>query len=149
MRRHFRIFLLFLAATLLPVPSAVAAPDFTGLWLTQDRSGVIEIAPCGEGLCGRIVGMSQTRNDDGSVPVDSKGHPMCGLTILTAAMPSDSGESQGRITDPDNGKVYDSVLSVDAEGRLRLRGYVLTPLLGETQIWTRYVGQTGPDCRMS
>jgi uncharacterized protein (DUF2147 family) len=148
-RRYFRICPLCLAATLLHIPSTAAdAPDIAGLWLTQDHSGVIDIAHCGEGFCGRIVGMSQTRNDDGSIAVDSKGQPMCGLTILTAARPGNSGESQARITDPDSGKVYDGRLSVDARGRLHLRGYVLTPLLGETQIWTRYVGQTRPDCQM-
>jgi uncharacterized protein (DUF2147 family) len=147
-RRYFRVLLLCLTATLLKIPTAAAAPDFAGLWLTQDHTGVIEIARCGEGFCGRIVGMAQTRNDDGSIPLDSKGQPLCGLTILTAAMPTNSGESEARITNPDDGKVYNSLLWVDAEGRLHLRGYVLTPLLGETQIWTRYVGQTGPDCQM-
>jgi uncharacterized protein (DUF2147 family) len=148
-RRYLRVFPhCFTASLLLHIPHADAAPDFAGLWLTQDHTGVIEIARCGERFCGRIVGMSQTRNDDGSIPLDSKGQPLCGLTILNAAMPTNSGESEARITDPDSGKVYDGLLSVDAQGRLHLRGYVLTPLLGETQIWTRYVGQTGPGCQM-
>jgi uncharacterized protein (DUF2147 family) len=148
MRRYLRVSLLCSATTLLHALPADATPEIAGLWLTQDHTGVVRIAPCGEGFCGRIVGMLQPRNSDGSASLDSKGQPLCGLTILNAAMPTNSGESEARITDPDNGKVYDGRLSVDAQGRLHLRGYVLTPLLGETQIWTRYGGQTGPDCRM-
>jgi hypothetical protein len=33
-------------------------------------------------------------------------------------------------------------------GDLHLRGYVLVPLLGSTQVWTRYAGQPTADCHM-
>ena len=36
----------------------------------------------------------------------------------------------------------------DIPGRLRLRGYVLVPVLGATQTWTPYKGMVTPDCRM-
>ena len=36
---------------LLSVRSAGAAPALTGLWLTQDRNGVIAISHCGDRLC--------------------------------------------------------------------------------------------------
>jgi uncharacterized protein (DUF2147 family) len=137
-----------LAALLIAHHGAAAAADISGRWLTQGGDGVIQIAPCGAGYCGRIVGMSQTHGPGGSVLRDNKGRPECGLTILQVTAGSDAGKWDGHITDPDDGKVYDSELSVDEQGRLHLRGYVLTPLLGQTQIWTKYSGATDASCEM-
>jgi uncharacterized protein (DUF2147 family) len=125
-----------------------AAPGPVGRWLTEDRGGVIEIYSCGAALCGRIVGMTEPLRPDGKPQTDNTGRPKCGLTILHASVPTEPDEWAGRITDPDDGSDWHCVLSVDAEGRLHLRGYVLLPLLGQTQIWTPYTGRLGADCRM-
>lgn len=130
------------------VPTAQAEPGPVGRWLTEDRGGVIEIAPCGAALCGRIVGMTEPVRPDGKPQTDNTGRPKCGLTILRQAIETDPGEWSGRITNPDDGTVWNCVLSVDAERRLHLRGYVLVPLFGQTQIWTHYSGRLGSDCRM-
>jgi uncharacterized protein (DUF2147 family) len=139
---------LLLAALLIAGHSAAAATDISGWWLTQGGDGVIQISRCGAGYCGRIVGMSQALGPDGSVLRDNKGRPKCGLTILTVAGESNAGKWDGHITDPDNGEVYDSELSVDEQGQLHLRGYVLTPLLGQTQVWTKYSGTIEASCQM-
>jgi uncharacterized protein (DUF2147 family) len=139
---------LLLAALLIAGHGAAAATDISGRWLTQGGDGVIQIARCGAGYCGRIVGMSQTHGPDGSILRDNQGRPKCGLTILRVSAGSDAGKWNGHITNPDDGKVYDSELSVDPQGRLHLRGYVLTPLLGQTQIWTKYSGAIDASCQM-
>jgi uncharacterized protein (DUF2147 family) len=120
-----------------------------GEWLTEDRGGVIDIFSCGQQLCGRIVGMSEPLRPDGTVPKDKAGQPKCGLTILRQGISDGSGQWSARITDPDDGSQWNCILSVDDEGRLHLRGYVLVPLLGQTQIWTRYAGRVAPNCRMA
>jgi uncharacterized protein (DUF2147 family) len=137
---------LILAAVIAP---AAAAPAPVGRWLTEDRGGVIEIFPCAAALCGRIVGMTEPLRPDGKPQTDSAGQPKCGLTILHDAIETEPGQWSGRITDPDDGSDWHCVLSVDAQGRLHLRGYVLLPLLGQTQIWTPYSGRLGADCRMA
>ena len=43
----------------------------------------------------------------------------------------------GQIYNGENGKIYNANISLQADGTLRLRGYVGTPLFGETQVWTR------------
>jgi uncharacterized protein (DUF2147 family) len=133
---------------LLPCRYAAAAAPIIGNWLTQDHQGVIGISPCGAGFCGRILGMSPPVTPAGGPPLDNTGKPKCGLTILRVAPSTDPNQWNGHITDPDDGKVYDSQLSVDPQGRLHLRGYILTPLLGQTQIWTKYPGRLTADCRM-
>jgi uncharacterized protein (DUF2147 family) len=122
-----------------------------GTWLTEDQRGVIAIAPCGNGLCGRIVGMADAASD-GKPSVDFQGRPQCGLEIIHKLTPGDPGEWRGTITNPENGKNYGARLTMDPSGGLRLRGFLQVPLvgsaLGSTQLWTPYTGTVTPDCRM-
>ena len=115
---------------------AAGPPPCVGLWLTQDRQGVIDIEPCGGELCGKIVGTSNPRD--------------CGRLILTVA-PARDGVWSGRITNPEDGKVWQVELWQEqgAPGQLKLRGYIALPLLGVTQTWTRYAGGLAEDCRMN
>lgn len=133
---------------LLAAPLLLAAAPPTGDWLTQGKDGVIRITRCGDALCGRIVGMDAPTRPDGSAPTDPQDHPLCGLTILNARRGGPDHWS-GTITDPDNGTTWQATLRPAGPDRLALRGYVLLPLLGRTQTWTRYAGPLGADCAMA
>jgi uncharacterized protein (DUF2147 family) len=135
-----------LAALLACAPlAAQSAPSIFGRWLTQDRDGVVEITPCGAELCGRIVGLDVPRLPNGDVPRDTEGRPQCGLQILRA-QPAEAGRWDGRITDPSDGTSWNCTLRLDGQGRLKLRGYVLAPLFGQTQTWTPFEGTLGVAC---
>jgi uncharacterized protein (DUF2147 family) len=141
--------LILLAIALAASRHAAAAPgSILGEWLTQDQEGVIGIARCGNAYCGRIIGMSPATTTSGGPLLDHAGQPQCGLTILHVAPSDTAGQWRGHITDPDDGKVYDSQVHVDAQGRLHLRGYLLLPLFGQTQLWTRYTGHLTAGCHM-
>ncbi len=132
--------------------AALAAPGSPeGKWLTEDGTGVIAIGPCNGGLCGRIVGMKNPA-PNGVPSKDFQGRPKCGLEFIHALVPGDPGEWKGDITNPENGKEYGARLSLDGEGRLRLRGFLRVPLvgaaLGSTQLWTPYSGTVTADCQM-
>ena len=43
----------------------------------------------------------------------------------------------GQIYNGENGKIYNANISLQPDGKLRLRGYVGSPMFGETQLWTR------------
>jgi uncharacterized protein (DUF2147 family) len=117
-----------------------------GLWQTQG-GGVIEIFWCGDVLCGSIVGIP--RAPGAPIPKDSAGRSECGLTIMTQVSERQDGSWSGHITDPRDGSQYHVKLRVDDRGSLHLRGYILLPLLGQTQIWQRYAGRVGPDCTIA
>jgi uncharacterized protein (DUF2147 family) len=128
--------------------AAAAADGATpvGRWLTQGGDAVIEVAPCGAALCGRIVGIEVDHAND-PIPTDWQGRSQCGLRIIQDAVRQ--GDAwQGRIVDPRNGDVYDARLSMAGDGRLHLRGYLGIPLFGQTQIWTRFNGALPADCRI-
>ena len=137
-----------LLATVGPAHAASEGPAPVGRWLTEDRNGVVAFEPCGQSLCARIVGMVIDHPAD-PTPVDHAGRSECGLPIITDAAETEPGLWSGHITDPWNGDVYRAHVWVDDRGRLHLRGYILIPLLGLTQIWTRYDAAVPADCRLT
>ena len=127
------------------VAAEPAAP--LGRWLSQDHNGVFEISACGAVLCGRLVGMRY----QGAMPVASAGHPQCGLMMLTGFVRETDDPSRwaGMILDPEHGRRYHATIWSPAPGLLNLRGYLLLPLFGRTERWTRYDGAIGPQCHLS
>lgn len=118
------------------------------MWWTEDRSGVIGIEPCEQGLCGRIVGQQNIRDAAGKIPVDTHGVPHCGVTIMRGAQADEPGHYRGTITDPDDGRDWRSDFWVGGDGQLRLRGYVMLPLFGHTQPWSPFHGHVAADCSL-
>ncbi len=126
---------------------AARAEDPVGMWSTPDGGGVIAIAPCGDALCGRIVGISRAPGEP--MPKDVHGVPQCGLTIIAHEKPTGDGAWLGDITDPRTGRMYGAKLWLDASGNLCLRGFVGSPLLGETQIWRPFSGHLKGACEFA
>ncbi|GAA0662645.1 uncharacterized protein (DUF2147 family) [Sphingomonas insulae] len=125
------------AAMLAPTP-AIAATPIVGRWLTEGKTAIVTVAPCGATLCGRITTLM--KRPESGPPVDAKnvdpalrGRPLQGLPILTEF--SDAGDTwRGRIYDPQTGKTYKSVVSRDADGTLKVQGCIA--FLCQTQTWT-------------
>jgi len=45
--------------------------------------------------------------------------------------------TDGNIYDPDDGATYAASMSMQDDGSLQVRAYVLLPVLGKTFLWTR------------
>jgi uncharacterized protein (DUF2147 family) len=95
-------------------------------------------------LCGKIVWLKHP-DDTGGLPlVDLKNgdpalrtRPVLGLTILRNLRRSGARTwDGGRIYNPDDGEDYRATITMQADGTLRVRAYVLLPVLGKTFIWT-------------
>ncbi len=112
-----------------------ASPGLAGDWVNADRSAVIRIAPCGGGLCGRIVrvlarGVPAT---DAHKPNRALRHrPLVGLAVLSGFSASGAG---GRAYNPQNGRSYRATLRLNADGTLRVTGCVM--VICRSQTWTR------------
>ena len=142
---------------LLPVGAAVLgtaavgqAADPRGRWITASGNLEVEIAPCGDALCGTVTKVladnSMSRAGQPMVPADAR--PALGMKILIDLVP-DEGDTppatwRGRIYDRENAKTYSATVEVDdkpdARGELRVRGYVGLPIFGRTQRWQRAPG---------
>lgn len=127
--------------------SAATTVSPMGTWSTANGHGVVEIAACGDALCGRIVGID--RDPTEPVPTDVHGRSQCGLTIITNEKPEADGTWLGNVTDPRDGGTYQAELWLDDDGNLHLRGFIGIPLLGATQIWHRFTGQLADECRLA
>ena len=129
--------------------SALATPTSSplGTWLTGNGHGVVEIARCGDALCGRIVGID--REPTAPVPTDVHGRSQCGLTIITNEKLEPDGTWLGTIVDPRDGGSYQAKLWVDDRGDLRLRAFIGIPALCATQIWRKFTGHLTNECRLA
>jgi uncharacterized protein (DUF2147 family) len=130
----------------LPARAAGAgiADGVVGKWYTEDGRGVIAIEPCGDALCGRIVGISRDANQP--MPTDTHGNSQCGLTIIRNERPEGDGSWLGEVTDPRTGTTYGAKLWLDGRGNLRLRGFLGLPMLGATQTWRPFSGELTAAC---
>lgn len=140
----FRLALVLLAVQL-AAPAAAQTPTPAGVWLHANGRIQVEIAPCGDRLCGKMVWFRWPNDAQGLPLVDLKNadpalrkRPLLGLQILYGLRRT--GETtweDGRIYNPDDGVDYRASMSIQRDGSLRVRAYVLVPLLGKTFIWSR------------
>ncbi len=136
-------------ASLLSISSAAEAKDVTGVWLSDDGEGAVEIQPCGDKRCGRLIWLKTPLDDAGRPLVDANNpdptarkRPVCGIDIIKdAALQSDGSWDGGSVYDPEEGKIYSVMLKAKGNDSLEVTGYLGIKALGETMVWTRAPAQ--------
>jgi uncharacterized protein (DUF2147 family) len=126
-----------------PAQKPTQDPTPTGFW--QDSSGRIqvEIGPCGELLCGKIVWFKWPNGAQGLPLVDLKnkdpalrGRPLLGLTILDGLHRTGGNTwDDGKIYNPEDGESYQADMSIADDGSLRVNAHAGP--FGKTLTWTR------------
>ncbi|MGH9381497.1 MAG: DUF2147 domain-containing protein [Thermoanaerobaculia bacterium] len=147
--------LLVLAAPLLAQDTE--ADRVLGLWKTApDEDGEfahVEITVEGGVYSGRIVWLSEpefgadqgpkwagkAKVDRNNPDLALRGRPIIGLEMVGGfTYDGDDRWTGGTIYDPKKGKTYSCRMTLQDDGSLDLRGYVLgMPFLGRTTTWTR------------
>ena len=127
-----------LSAAFAAIPAQAAQP-VTGRWATVDGKAIVQIAPCGKHVCGRIEkilkptpGRPQTDIKNPDPALQSK--PLVGLALLTG-FADEGGHWKGTIYDPESGKSYASKLTRNGNGTLKVQGCIAS-FLCKTQTWT-------------
>ncbi len=115
---------------------AAAMPGIAGDWLVEEGSAVVRIAPCagpdGESFCGRLYPLADEDHDPAH----------CGFALIRRLRPD--GPRRWRdavIVDPRTQRHYSARARLTGPDRLQVRGYLLAPLLGQSQTWTRWSGE--------
>jgi uncharacterized protein (DUF2147 family) len=135
-------------AALLSMSAWAADNSPIGLWKTiDDETGkpksLVRITESNGEFKGKIEKLFRPADQDQNPKCvkcedANKDQPIIGMTILTGMKQDGDEYSGGHILDPNKGKIYKSKMSVIEDGKkLKLRGYIGTPLLGRTQIWLR------------
>jgi uncharacterized protein (DUF2147 family) len=143
--RVARSFPLLLSLVLATWPAVAQVPTPAGVWLHANQRIQIEIAPCDDRLCAKIIWFKWPYDAQGLPLVDLKNgdptlrnRPLMGLNVLQGLRRT--GENTwagGNIYNPDDGVHYQALMSIANDGSLRIRAYLLLPLIGHTVVWTR------------
>jgi uncharacterized protein (DUF2147 family) len=147
-----------LAALALCVTSSTASAQqgtVMGTWLSESGVAHIKIGPCPDAasgpICGYIVNLINPKGPDGApvapdAATDYRNENPSLRTRKVVGMPLIWGFKKasepntfedGKIYNGEDGKTYSANISLQADGKLRLRGFVGTPMFGKTQLWTR------------
>ena len=128
-----------LAAAALLSSAAYSAAPISGRWVTQNKDAVVEIAPCGTSVCGKIakflvippqgVGQKDIHNPDKTL----RNRTILGMNILSG-FKADGNEWKGQIYDPKSGKTYRSIVYKGKSGNLVVKGCI-GPFC-QAQTWT-------------
>lgn len=134
---------LIAAAALLAVsaPARAESASPVGQWLLPSGKTRVEIYPCGEALCGRVVAppvaeVGDPRPDEDSADPAPRSRPPAGIEILHGLVRKGEGEwSGGTVYNPGNGRSYEARLSMQGENQLQVQGCVA--FICKAQVWTR------------
>ncbi len=147
--------LLVAALSLVAAPAFAQSAGVMGTWLTASGAARVKVAPCSDPasgpLCGTVVALVDPKGPDGkavapdAVTDSRNGNPalrnrkVIGMPLFWGFKPTSDPNTfeGGQIYNGENGKTYSANISLQPDGKLRLRGYVGSPMLGETQLWTR------------
>jgi len=135
MRRALVSLALFAGAS-----AAEEAPNITGHWLTEDRTAIIAIAPCGNALCGSIARVLVNKPGQPTTDINNpnpalRKRPFIGLRLISGMRAGPKRWEGGRIYDPNNGKSYKSYLELNRDGSLKVAGCIA--FICRSQRWTR------------
>lgn len=133
------------AAAQVPAQAPTVPPGLAGVWIDDKGDGAIEIIPCADRLCGRIVWLKSPNDKTGRPLTDGynpetnkRKRPICGLPVIGDLKRQPSGSwDAGWIYDPKEGKSYDVELKLRSSDQLQVTGYLGTKFFSETFVWTR------------
>jgi len=137
-----------LSVLLVSLGQSQAGDGILGVWRVEDGEAHIELAPCGDELCGTIVWLDEpllpagvSSKDVNNPDPALRDHDVLGLRILkgVSSTPNKHGFFRGgRIYDPESGRTYRCTLSMSDDDRLRMKGYIGIPLFGRSTYWSRF-----------
>jgi len=112
-------------------PGAAAA-EVAGVWIDHTGQGAVEIAPCGNRVCGRVVWLKNPEHKSVS------GKRICGTQVLGDLRKEGRNLwDSGWIYNPEDEERFSAALELANADTLRVTGYLGFKLLGETFTWKR------------
>ncbi len=124
----------------------VTAQDVFGTWKTiDDKTGVeksiVEIFKKDGMAYGKILKLLDPNAPKNATcqncPGDDANVPIIGLVFIKDLSKDGDEYTDGRVLDPESGKVYKCYIALEEPNKLKVRGYLGFSLLGRTQYWYR------------
>ena len=126
------------------VPAGAA--DAVGVWLTEGGKARVRIGPCGDALCGVIVGLEdpndpatgRPKTDKNNSDAGKRSRPIVGIQMLIGMKPAGTaGKWSGQVYNAEDGKTYAGSITLTGENALTLEGCALGGLICRSQTWAR------------
>ena len=132
---------LALSTTALAVSAPAFAQDATGLWQTETNGGQVEIARCGNSLCGKLVTSNHIKADPAVKDAKNKdaslrNRPLKNMQMLYDFTGGPTKWTGGKVYNADDGGVYSGTITLTSPNSLKLKGCIVAPFC-KTQTWTR------------
>ncbi|HEX9658185.1 MAG TPA: DUF2147 domain-containing protein, partial [Bacteroidota bacterium] len=114
-----------------------------GLWLTGEGKAKVKIYELDDHYYGKIIWSKQQEESseilrDINNPEDTlRTKPIIGLEILRDFVYQDDEWVNGMIYDPESGNDYKAKIALPGTNALKVRGYILIPFFGRSEVWTR------------
>lgn len=136
--------------------AAAPAQSPEGTWLTEKKSGIVEIFRCwggGDELCGKLVWFRVKPDAPNPNGLDLKNpdpaqrsRALCGLMFMYGFKPAEPDLWEGGwVYNAEDGNTYHATMKLLPDGTLRLHGYIGISLIGASEVWTRQT-QPAPPC---
>jgi uncharacterized protein (DUF2147 family) len=114
------------------VAAQTPAADVAGVWIDHTGQGAVEIAPCGNRVCGRVVWLKNPEHKSRT------GKRICGTQILGDLRREGARAwGDGWIYNPEDEERFSAALELANADTLMVTGYLGFKLLGETFTWKR------------
>ncbi|MBA1375900.1 DUF2147 domain-containing protein [Sphingomonas ursincola] len=138
--------LISIASVAVAIPTqAQTTNPISGHWRTADGAAVVEIKPCAQTLCGRLVWVREGADarDERNPDRSRRSAPICGLNVFSGFRSDEGGRwTGGSIYDPEAGRAISGV-------SLGARGDALTLTVGRgvfagSETWRRAPAPSRP-----
>ncbi|TDE50163.1 DUF2147 domain-containing protein [Flavobacterium sp. GT3P67] len=140
MKKSITILALFISMTFYSQNHTVV-----GKWKTiDDETGkaksIVEVYEKSGKIYGKVVEILEEENKNRiceNCSGEDKNKPILGMVVIKGLSKVGKEYKKGKILDPKNGKLYQCFITLDGNGKLKVRGFVGISLFGRTQYWYR------------
>lgn len=109
-------------------------PALAGIWRNDGDSVRIRIAPCGQGLCGRVIAASEKAKADAAAGGTDQ---LIGTELFHDFRREDDGLWYGEVYVPDIDKTFDGTLELVNRDTIVGKGCLFAGFGCKTQSWKR------------
>ncbi|MEI9902035.1 MAG: DUF2147 domain-containing protein [Hyphomicrobium sp.] len=121
------------------------AENLDGYWMDSHGEVIMQFGACGKERCGRVAWLKKPRGPDRG-PLRDFRNPdaklqsrfVCGLVVVSGFKKQPDGTwADGNVYVPDLGMNFSGYAEVLSQTKVKVSGYMLLPIFGSAEVWTR------------
>ena len=132
----FSTVLLLLSAHGFAQTKQFSPDEITGVDWSPKKDAKIEIYLKGDHYFGKSIWVANPKKDSKNPGESLKSRDVLGIELLTDFSYNDGSYIDGKIYDPESGKIYSCKMTLKGNN-LKVRGYIGISLFGRTEIFER------------